>query len=207
MSKKGLLYIGGGLLLILSTVLSVILDVKTSFGMWADKLPSLSYLIEIGFFKYYMQHMGITQTIQWIIPILIGLVLVAKAFVGDMIPDIVLVGLFGVLALLEGVAFLKSVPLLFRGGDIIEALLSVTMNFLMVLAYGGMAAIIFMKDSFGGFFFVPAAAVGVNALLRLVLYSSVWSYYWSFKVVLLIFLLDMVFAAALFVIGKAVVED
>ena len=197
MSKKSSLYRKGGSMLILSVVLPLFQSMIMYFGR-----ISLSELL-----KSYMQSITIMSKIQLIITISIGVVLIAKAFFGDMIPDIVLVGLFGVLALLEGVAFLKSVPLFFRGGDIIVGLLSVTMNFLVLLAYGGMAAIIFMKDSFGGFFFVPAAAVGVNALLRLVLYSSVWSYYWSFKVVLLIFLLDMVFAAALFVIGKAVVED
>lgn len=190
MSKKSSLYRKGGSLLILSAVLPLF----QSMIMYLGRI-SLSELL-----KSYMQSITIMSKIQLIITISIGVVLIAKAFFGDMIPDIVLVGLFGVLALLEGVAFLKSVPLLFRGGDIIEALLSVTMNFLMVLAYGSMAAIIFMKDSFGGFFFVPAAAVGARALLIFLLYGLA-----SLRSIG--FLFEIMLVGALFSIGPAVKEE
>ena len=218
MDRKSLFYIGGGILLILSVVLSVFQGaIMTSSSILAYKeLPPISWMFESGYFKYYMQNISGMQKLQLILPIIIGLALIVKGVLGDIVPDIALVGLFGIMALFAGVAFLKSSMALFREGNFWVKLVSVSTNLLMLIAYGGMAAIIFMKDSFGGFFFVPAASVGGTALLKLLLYGSVTSrkkaylmglVYLPFKFCLLIFLLDMVLVGALFAIGMAVVED
>ncbi len=182
MNKKDLLYIAGGVLLALIGLQPYIMRVFT---------PEVH---KVG------------GQIGNIIMILTGLILMAKAFVKDMIPDIALVGLFGVLAIFSGISFLQSFIALFREGYFWIKAINVCSNVLMLVAYGGMAAIILLKDSFGGFFFVPAGAVAVKALLAFV-GRFIGMGAMPMGAYLIIFVFDMVLVGALLAVGMAVNEN
>ena len=215
MEKKSLFYVVGGVLLILSAVLSLFQGAMTFAGMMYYREQSFAMIFKTGQFRYYIRSMTGMAWLQVAVIIFAGLVLMAKAFLKDAVPDIVLVGLFGVLTAFAGISFLRSFIAFFREGNFWVKSVSVCTNLLMVVAYGGMAAIILLKDSFGGFFFVPALAVAGKAFLNFVLYAiptrlkaiMIGLVYMPFGACLLVFVFDMVLVAALFAIGMAVKEN
>ena len=148
MSKKSLLYLGAGALF----VLYVLLDVLTVLLM-----PSLQ--------QGAMVELNVTL-IPVLLPLAVGLMLITKAFLSDKIPNIILVGLFGLLALLNVVHFFGFLRFIINNAACgFMDYLILASYFFEGVAYGSMAAIILFKDSFGGFFFVPAAVVAINACI------------------------------------------
>lgn len=181
MNKKDLLYIAGGALLLLIGIQPYILRLLT---------PEVQKVGQIGN----------------IITIITGLILIAKAFVKDMIPEIALVGLFGVLAIISGISFLQGFIALFREGPFIVKIINVCSPALTLAAYGAMAAIILLKDSFGSFFFVPAGAVAVKAVLAFIgRFMAIGGM--PIGAGLMIFVFDMILVGALFAVGMAVNEN
>ena len=206
MSKKSLFYIAGGALLILWAVLSL---VEGAMGMLG--YPPLKMFFKMHAIKQYMHTMTFMSWFHFAVWILAGGVLIAKAFVPDMLPNIAIAGLFALLALFALVGFVGDFFALFRGGNaryfvnwirVFSALLS-------VVAVGGMAVIIFLKDSFGSLFFVPAAAVAAKAFMWFIIraFGLFGMFSLSFGVSLILLLIDCVLVAALFAVGMANNEE
>ena len=109
----------------------------------------------------------ILSMISTITVALTGIALLGTAFKGDLVPDIVLVGLFGILALVAGIGFLSNIVWLFNYGNIkvLWTWWMVIDGGLVTITYASMAAIIALKDTFGGFFFVPAGLRACTAFV------------------------------------------
>ena len=218
MERKSLFYVVGGVLLILSAALSLFQEALefSSIMYYYDEGALPRMLFKSGAFRDYVQRMDIMSLIRFGMVLLTGLILIAKAFVKDIVPDIAIVVLFALMAVYWSIPFLQNFWLFWGEGNFWVKSVFVCTSLLMVVAYGGMAAIILLKDSFGGFFFVPALAVAGKAFLNFVLYASASTIvkamkmkilYMPFGMCLLVFVFDMVLVGALFAIGMAVKEN
>ena len=192
MSKKSLFYVAGGALLILNVLAGWIFP-YLYIGAAGEVVKVKSTLL-ISF-----------------LPLATGLALIAKAFLSDRIPNIVLVALFGLLALSCVTSFIENFIDMIRY-DLFNHFISYVnlLSYgLMVVVYGGMAAIILLKDSLGGFFFAPAAVLVAKAfmwfLIRVIGMFGMVRVAFGFSLILL--LIDCVLAAALFAVGMANNEE
>lgn len=234
MSKKSLFYVAGGALLILMAVLTFFesaLSFSSTMRPYFEK-AELSFKIfkSRGFFKYFMREgMGFQSWARIILLALAGIVCLVKAFMPDLIPSIALGGIFGLLAVLALIGFSIRLINMFRLNIGFTGFLCyavwLLMDLLTLAAYGGMAAIIILKDSLGGLFFVPAAAAVVNAFIAfLVNVTGMFKMFgmsyqfmylnnfpsaitWTFGASLLFLIIDCVLVAALFAVGMANNEE
>ena len=233
MSKKSLLYIGAGVLLMLMAVLTFVEGalVFSSTMDWRFEKAELSFRVfkDSGYLRYYMQEvMDFKAWIEIVLLALAGLLLVAKAFVPDFIPDIALVGAFGLLAVLAFFPFIKSFINIFstdkmeKFNNTLGMLAWALMDGLTLAAFGCMAAIILLKSNFGRFFFVPAGVAVLNAGLTflanitgmfnmnplfLAINELPYVTQWAFGASFAFFLFDCVLVAALFAAGMANNEE
>ena len=231
MSKKSLLYVGAGVLMILVAILTF---VEGGLVWWGDRfgrygLEGLSIDWRVFKDSYYMDmYKESLDFMFWVnigLLVLAGVVLLAKAFVPDLIPDIALVGIFGLLALMALISVFSGIINMFRRGNeyygipdfdyCLGSLIGILPTVLTLIAFGGMAAIFMFKDGFGRFFFVPTlsaiASAGIMFLINIgtTRNLAIWAYttVWSFGASFVFFMFDCVLIAALFATGLAINEE
>ena len=78
----------------------------------------------------------------------------------------------------------------------------------MVVAFGGMAAIILLKSSFGSLFVLPAIAKVLQAGMWFIVhvFGLFQTMRYGFVLCMVLFLIDMALVGALIALGKAVNE-
>ena len=213
MSKKSLFYIGAGVLMILATVLSLISSALVVdgwyFNMMLDHIGGEDILSMFKtIVKRYISMMDGWAWMEFFVMILTGVILIAKGIVPDMLRwEMGIAGLFGLLAVFALIGFAQNFFNLFRDGNIkvFVRWLNILSSLLLLVAFGGMTAIIFMKDSFGSFFFVPAAALAFKEFMWFVIrvFGMFGIPHIGFGACLIILIVDMMLVAALFAAGMA----
>lgn len=223
MSKKSLFYMAGGALLFLMAVLTFLesaLSFSSTMYPYFEKAQlSLKMFKLDGYFRHFMREgMNFQAWARIILLALAGIVCLVKAFMPDLIPSIALGGIFGLLAVFALVGFTRGFIQVFRAegfGHFIGLAINLLSSLLTLVAFGGMAAIIILKDCLGNLFFVPAAAAGVGAVIAFFVNLGVtrslhiWAFtvVWTFGASLLFLIIDCVLVAALFAVGMANNEE
>ena len=205
MRDKSICYIGAGMLLIGYAVLSLLGNV----WQWTG---SISFeIFRHGNMKFYFREiMNFWSWVSFGALILTGIVCIAKAFLDDVIPEIGLVGLFGILALVPLVSFFRQFFRMFdyHGFRYFINYVNLFSYLLGVVVFGGMAAIILLKSSFGSLFVLPAIAKVLQAGMCFIVpvFGLFQTRPYGFVLCMVLFLIDMVLVGALIALGKAVNE-
>ena len=247
MSKKSLLFIGAGVLLILSAVLMFVegglfyyanlrgnLDLilggrgaALRFELFTDEMMRSRYL------RAYMENMTFMSWVRILIPALVGCVLIAKAVLPDLVPDIAIVAGFGILALLTLLAlgteflnmFREPVPSWYgengyqyrmpHFSEIIGGSIGLLATALSLVGFAGVAALFFFKDKFANLALIPAIAAAGSAFLIFLINigmprnRGIWAgtLVWSVGASLVLFLFDCITIGALLAMGLAAKEN
>ena len=204
MRDKSIWYIGAGMLLIGYAVLSLLGNVWQWTGGWTGGISH-------GKMKFYFREiMNFGSWVSLGALSLTGIVCIAKAFLDDVIPEIGLVGLFGILALIPLVSFFRQFFLMFdyHGFRYFINYVDLFSYLLMIVAFGGMAAIILLKSSFGSLFVLPAIAKVLQAGMWFIVhvFGLFQTMRYGFVLCMVLFLIDMALVGALISVGKAVNE-
>lgn len=215
MEKKSLVCIGAGVMLILAAVFAYVGGaVAFEATMFFGRKGRISFRIfqDEWFMEMYKSHMTFMDWANIILLAVAGVLMLVKAFMPDLLPSVVIGGVFALLAVVALIALFKNVGNLFHAGGFkgfLRILIYLFMNVLSVAAFGVMAAIALMKDSFGNFFFVPAAAMAVNAVISafMGLTGLFGAMKWAFGSLILFFMFDMMLVMALFAAGMAIKEN
>ena len=217
MSKKSLFYIAGGILLILLAGLTFVRSAVSfsTLAFGAFRRGGLSFQIfkdEFIMDIFMRDEMNFMSWANIVLLALAGIVLLVKAFMPDLIPSIALGGIFGLLALFALITLFKNFFNIFeiRGFKaIMRTLVYVFMNLLSVVAFGSMAAVIILKDSFGSLFFVPAAAAAFNAVVTFMMniIGLFGAFQWGFGASIFFLFVDVTLVLALFAVGMANNEE
>ena len=215
MEKKSLYSIGAGVLLILAAVVAFYSGIVQVGGMRFDgnkAIFTFKVFKDEWFMEMYKESMTFAAWANIILLAVAGVLMLAKAFVPDMLPNVVLGGVFAALAAMAVLSLFKTFGSFGHAGGfvgVLRILVYVLMGVLSIAAFGLMAAIALMKDSFGSFFFAPAALVAVNAVIDgfMGLTGLFGALRWSFGSLIIFFIFDMVLVGALFAVGMAINED
>ncbi len=167
MSRKSMFYLGAAVCFLLVPFASMLQGVYSLTG-------------ELSFkpLEYYFEHAGDEIWLNYALWWLAAIALAAKAFLPDLVPDIALVGLFGLLALISGIlTLLASIANAdsILGGMMwrymfeskfaawVYILLQAIFGLFPCLAFAAVAVLILLRSSLGQLFFAPAAisAVGI----------------------------------------------
>jgi hypothetical protein len=209
MSKKSLLYIGAGVLLILSAIWSLASEAILMNPWIFEYEEFFRVLFKMKYLKHYTQSMGGLTWLAFLITLGTGGVLIAKGLIPDVVPSIALAGAFGLLSLFALIGFVRNFFEIFNNGRHFLVWVAVLASFLTLVAYGGMAAIIFMKDSFGGLYFVPAGALlckaGMWFLIRVAGLFGIYPV--GFGLCFFMLIGEIMLIAALFAAGMANNEE
>jgi hypothetical protein len=145
---------------------------------------------------------GIKAVINYVWMLLIGLACIAKAYVGDLVPDIAFVGLFGLLTVSSGLIFLTNFIDLIKYPQYNTwvSWLSVLFGVFPIMAYAVMTVILLLKDSFGGLYFAPAAIQVVQLIIRLIFCGFI-------DLTIMGFIFSAILIVGLFLLGKAVTDN
>ena len=190
MAKKSSSYMGAGMLLILYLVLMPMLSIAVMTGAFQGLT-----------FKIYFSHLEWKTMIWYGAMALTALLCFGKALVDELIPDIALVGLFGLIALVEILGLFGGELSSMYGVSKFRILLS---NLLSIGVFGSMAGLIFLKDAFGEFYFAPAALKVVHIIVNALLYM--FSHV-GFMMVLMLLIGEILLAWGLLLLGKAVTNN
>jgi len=204
MTKKSMLYLGAGILLIAYAVIACIGDpIWRAFGF---REYGFQIFKRYGFqiFKIYIQESWGVALVNLML-ILIGLVCIANAFVGNGTYDIVLIIFFALLTLSECITFLMNFINMIKYHQLNtwKAWLSVFLQLFPIMAFGGMAGIMLLKDAFGGLYFAPAAIQVVE--LVLVLFFA--NFIPIIGVTAMNLILNALLIGGLFILGKAFTDN
>ena len=209
MSKKSLLYIGAGVLLILSAIWSLASEALFMNPWLVEHEGIFRILFKMKYLRHYTQSMGGLAWITFLIMLAVGGALIVKGLAPDMVPSVVLAGAFGLLSLFALIGFARNFFEIFKNGRHFLVWVSALSSFLTLVAYGGMTAVIFMKDSFGGLYFVPAGALlckaGMWFLIRIAGLFGVYPV--GFGLCFFMLIGEIMLIAALFAAGMANNEE
>jgi hypothetical protein len=205
MGKKSLTYIGAGVFFIMYAVLDLF------SGIW-QMMGHVSFdFLRGGMFKFYLRDvMDFFAWVSFAFLIIAGLVCIAKAFVDDMIPDIALAGVFCVLALCAVLAFFKRFFNMFdyRGFRYFINYVTLFSIAMEIVAFGLVAAMIFLKGGLASLFFAPAAVKALQTGMWFLVYAfgmfGTRSYGIAFSMGFVI--TEMFMVIGLFAVSKAVNE-
>lgn len=194
MTKKSMLYLGAGILLSLYLVFMPICTTAMMTGVF-----------QFSNFKLYFFQMDWNSMIWHGAMALTALICFAKAFADELVPDIALVGLFGLLTLSKGITFLMNFINMIKYHQLNTwmAWLDVFLQLFPIMAFGGMAGIMLLKDAFGGLYFAPAAIKVVELVLVLIFANFIP----MIGVTAVNLILNALFIGGLFILGKAFTDN
>ena len=206
MSKKSLLYIVGGAFMMLAAVLSLYGAAIVQFSRLIEMRGLLKVLLDRNYTRPYMNSLDTSTWLQFAVMLGVGLALIAKAFVPDMIPDIAFVGAFGLLTLFALMDVVDIYRVYSRGDYYFYIRLQMIFGLVVTLGYASMTAILFLKDSMAKFFFLPAFFILTDATTW---FFTRWfgMYEVTFGLNLLVYLFDIVLVIAFLAIGMANKEE
>ena len=206
MSKKSLLYIVGGAFMMLAAVLSLYGAAIVQFSRLIEMRGLLKVLLDRNYVRPYMNNFDTATWLQFVVMLGVGLALIAKAFVPDMIPNIAFVGAFGLLTLFALMDTIQIYRNFTRYGYYYYVWLEIIFSLVVTLGYASMTAILFMKDSMAQFFYLPAFFILTDATTW---FFTRWFglFEITFGLNLLVYLFDIVLVIAFFAIGMANKEE
>ena len=212
MSKKSLFYLGAGVLFILAAVLVyveriLLVGAEVSYNGFTINLKAL----RVDWIKE-MAKDSMTN-LDWMniaFLALVGVVMLVKALMPDLVPDIALVGVFGLLSMVwVGKLAIYVINMGRMGQPFMSDMVSLGQDLLMLAAFAGMAAIIFLKDSLGQFYFVPAMLAITSLVIFVLMHvTGMFGYaQWGFGSLLLLVIMDVMTPMALLATGMANNEE
>ncbi|MBO5737180.1 MAG: hypothetical protein J6S04_05165 [Clostridia bacterium] len=212
MSKKSLLYIGAGVLFILAAVLFYVerillvgADVMHNGFTLSFKSLRIDWIKEMA--KDSMTNLD-WMNIAFLA--LVGVVMLVKALMPDLVPEIALVGVLGLIAMVwVGKLVVYMMDMGRMGGLSMNSMIVIGQDWLMLAAFAGMAAIIFLKDSLGQFYFVPAMLAITSLVISILMHvTGMFGYArYTFGSLLLLLIMDVVTPMALLATGMANKEE
>ena len=213
MSRRSLFYIGAAVLLFLTPFVSMMSELYIETGRL-----SLEHL------KFYMERLTGVSWVTIILWLGAGVLLLVKAFLPDLISDVILGGFFAIFALYLGimviVAVINNIDTMITHKmwrfmcesefeAILHILLSAFLSLLNCLSIAALAAIILLKSNFGQLFFVPAGIKLVEAVLGL--FAHLIGLFGFMQIgigaLIVLLLLDGITVMGLLLAGLAVNED
>ena len=232
-SKKSLICGVAGVLLIMAAALAffkrALAFSSTMYPYFEKAELSLKMFKRDGFFQYFLNMgMDFWAWAEIILLALAGILLIVKGVIPNLVPSIALGGIFGLLALLTVVPTFRNFIAMFAIGNFKGFLCYAVWtlaDFLKLLTFASMAAIILLKSSLGGLFFIPAGVAAVNAFLEfLINLTGMFNMFgashifipvndkpmiitWTFGASLVFLLINCVLIAALFAAGMANNEE
>ena len=153
-----------------------------------------------------MNNLDAAKWLQFVVMLGVGLALIAKAFVPDMIPNIVFVGAFGLLTLFALMDTIQIYRNFTRYGYHYYVWVEIIFSLVVTLGYASMTAILFMKDSMAQFFYLLAFFILTDATTW---FFTRWfgMFEITFGLNLLVYLFDIVLVIAFLAIGMANKEE